>query len=605
MASGTSLTHRKKPSDPEHEHIIEPSGNINTADDELENHRYSISEEDDDEKHDLGFNTFSFIFVSPVISVATAYAIFIICVQIGILSLVLLNQLGSPRPENLFKIPPRAKYEVIAAQGLAILVTVFVASDNIDALDVFYVKLDKKDSSLIDKFPEAATWKWGLAHILQFIVGTLGIVVSFIFIVQSTEVLELFGNFVVVQFVSMLDDVAFELAIRHLFTSNLLEVAQRIKTVKMSYYGSNLRRHVRRVAYVLLLVTLYTFWGLVRYRQKEGVYYVAECNRFKISFEDKSFDFFKIRPDNIWKNSTRYDVIRGRESEPIRYSSFNDYYYPKPKGKGFELQNNRPVFYQRGFTSFARESDSQDAKLRPPGKISYCKGIKAWVFSIENIYKSPIYDPKDDGCNWLMKSKETLASLLDDVEEEDWDVWTGEISETKVDITCIDCRRPSKKASSKQPSKKNVLDCNYNGYCSNDSVCVCNKDWTGGRCGVSYKCKSFEFEDGSSDILTDKDGVGMIVHDRPVHYVLEAPDLYLILYFGRRYVILELISEDHDVSDFTYLSKFHSAWNGFDSASKPILKTELTKKDSLNGLQWLNYTTDENMGFAFVCQTVF
>ena len=66
---------------------------------------------------------------------------------------------------------------------------------------------------------------------------------------------------------------------------------------------------------------------------------------------------------------------------------------------------------------------------------------------------------EDGGCNWLARSPETPGYDLLDVASSMWDVWTGKISQTGVNIQCNFCEGQS--------------DCNLNGMCV-EGKCVCD-----------------------------------------------------------------------------------------------------------------------------------
>ena len=158
------------------------------------------------DKFQLQQDIFTFFFISPIFSWGFLYATCIYTLQLSILILAMTGLLKDADHGNPLHIPLHTEVDVLIAQFAALLVSVFTAKDIIHALDVFQVQYSE---SVKDVFPNATRQKWYLSHFLRLTEGCLGILVAFFFIVQSTDVLDLFLDFAVVQFVSELDDIAF------------------------------------------------------------------------------------------------------------------------------------------------------------------------------------------------------------------------------------------------------------------------------------------------------------------------------------------------------------------------------------------------------------
>lgn len=81
--------------------------------------------------------------------------------------------------------------------------------------------------------------KWEVSNLMRLVEGALVLFVSFIFIIQSQEAIELWLNFAGVTFVGALDDAAFVLAGHNFFGVTAKKVADRVSHVQVYTKKSN------------------------------------------------------------------------------------------------------------------------------------------------------------------------------------------------------------------------------------------------------------------------------------------------------------------------------------------------------------------------------
>ena len=109
----------------------------------------------------------------------------------------------------------------------------------------------------------------------------LGILVAFVFIVQSEDVLNLFLDFSAVQFVSELDNVGYYIADKgYISFSGVEELTESMKDVKMRQVNNRSQRTAKKsmkrrkmlqlLVFYLTMVGLYSVWGLVKVSQSKG-----------------------------------------------------------------------------------------------------------------------------------------------------------------------------------------------------------------------------------------------------------------------------------------------------------------------------------------------
>ena len=318
----------------------------------------------------------------------------------------------------------------------------------------------------------------------------------------------------------------------------------------------------QKIMLLLSIFALFMGWGSLLINQNRAIYHQAECQRFEVKFDPRSFDFFR---DTCQQNNTIHNCADSWtiRQDQIDYSSFNDVYEAEENDDGsIKLVDYRPVYNQRdktGFNAFGEDS--------PGGKFRYCHEEEAWVFVIDRVSKSEV-DVEDGGCNWLMKSPKTKAFTLHEVELDGWVMWTGILHVMQsFSISCLECSGEIDKPSA---------DCTYHGKCSNKK-CVCDSNWTGSQCESCASCSRLELtlgnETRSSGFkrLDNGNFKTIEVYGRPVYYkvdIFDNPDpaLRFISYTGRRYAMYDLsgkmsLSTTIATDLRKFFKTFHSTWD--------------------------------------------
>jgi hypothetical protein len=572
-------------------------------------------------------DVFSMIFVSPVLSSTFVYAIFIVGVQISILTLALINQLREGVKGNWLDLPPHTTVEVNIAQGIALLLSVITAKDVIVPLKAFQVVYNPE---IRKKFPAATYTRWIFSHVLRFSEGVFLIFAAFIFIVKSSDVLDLFLDFAVVQFVGALGNFWFHLALKGYLQFPIVSlvangitksVAFDYKRVESQNTAPGFQRigiprveRVRKLIFFLLLSILYGGWITTKALQSQGYYYNFDCQRFQVKFEDYQYDFFeKVCSSRQEKDCPQQWTQKG---QALSYGSFDDVYEKSIRANGdIVLHNHRPKYTQRGLAGI--DAFGEDS---PSGEIKYCEEENAWVFAISGIDRG---QANIDDCNWLMKSPKTNALTLGDVPKGGWQIWTGQMSKGGIDVTCIECEQDDM-----IDIQDGSVSCNYNGICNNDKTCKCVFPFMGAQCGVCAACqvlelKNYQNNDGNKPqfflegkmVRLDKEpNKPFELYNRPVYYHgldyasdiwLTSDNLYVLMYSENRWGVWNMTNRLNIVADgqlelLDYLETFHSAWNT-NNTTLPDFISVLTDSPTPKNLVWKNSKTGDVAGFEFTC----
>jgi len=604
-------------------------------------------DEDDVEAFYIEEDVFSIFFVSPVFSIAFWYALGIFALQMTILILAAINLLEGSTPNNPISVPAHTSGVVIFAEIIAIFTSVLTATDIFaffDALNVEY------DECVLETFPAASRSKWHLGNVLRLVEGVMGIFVAFLFICQADDVLQLFLDFAAVQFVSEMDNIGFYVIDRGYILMNLGDVTDNIKRTtflartKLQVCAIGHRKHslpttaIRNASVASMCLFLYIAWMLVWYEQNRGDYFWDDCTEFQVNFVDKSYhNFFDYKCDqlqltyeNVMKDEKATDEEQmvakqrlcsqgwTRRNDAIDYSSFNGMYSVATKINSDRIQmfHDRPLYIQK----HEDQTAFQFYDKSPSGEFKYCEQLKAWVFTIPGVTKGV----GADDCSWLMKSRKTEALSLDDVDEQDWMVWSGVVSEASVDITCVECRR-GKYEKINAPA----VGCSFHGVCADkrgnktrEQICKCDEGWMGPQCATCVACGALSID---SPLWGDSDGRGMIrlnetdkkpldIYGRPVYYHgyvgngSIAEPLMVVLYAGDKYWIMNLDELDDPKKDIsgpkqlvTELKSFHSTWD-IREDYKPVYISEVTDRSMPVGVSWKDHATHDDAGIGrFKC----
>ena len=183
--------------------------------------------------------------------------------------------------ENFLQVPYGVTPVVRSAGFLSLLLAVIYFRDLLDAFERLHEGYDRE--SALAQSPHATYCKWLLAFSLQFINGSIFLLVIFVLNVQSKTVIGMMLNFAALGFITEIDDVAFELASRGYFSDSLQQACLEVKEHKTLDMKGPLVRKLALLFFSLAVVGPYSY---VAVGQAQGQYV---CRRIEAQFGD-SFD---------------------------------------------------------------------------------------------------------------------------------------------------------------------------------------------------------------------------------------------------------------------------------------------------------------------------
>lgn len=182
-----------------------------------------LEEELDDERFDLGEDVYSLIFFSPVRSWAFVFASYMIVLKITLFSF-LATDLYRQSGGNFGEIRDPL---IRATQFFMLPIAIAMQEDLIHTYTrVANIKYDK---SIMDISSSATEKKFALSFVLRFLDGMYSLIINFVVMLITNEVLSLFLNFAALGFLQSIDDVAFHLAANGYLGDRLEDICTLVK----------------------------------------------------------------------------------------------------------------------------------------------------------------------------------------------------------------------------------------------------------------------------------------------------------------------------------------------------------------------------------------
>ena len=298
-----------------------------------------------------------------------------------------------------------------------------------------------------------ARWQWILSVATCFFEGGLCLSVTFILIMQSSDVVGLFLDFLAVTFVSTLDNIMFSLA-RDGYFSKLIQVETeevmkvRVPKPKKTWHW------FRPLVFFIVSGSMLVGWGIIVIGQQAGNY--LSCQKITVQFGDEFHA-------NLGYFSGIYEV-----------SHFDP--------------NGRPVYREQGN---AIESSSYTGAI-----FAYCEIESAWTFSYQEEKGADI-----DPCKWHAKSAETKSFDIMVISPSEWFAYgkksKGAMPFQHFSLLCLDCGFESQRGS-----------CSSAGNCV-DNQCICDETRYGLNCEFEEPCPLIEVDTSTAEFPGPKVSVGV------------------------------------------------------------------------------------------------
>eukprot|EP00984_Skeletonema_dohrnii_P011244 scaffold4470_cov99-Skeletonema_dohrnii-CCMP3373.AAC.5 len=550
-----------------HENQSSTAGGDDDAAARVQRRRQSFIDDVDLDPITLPESTHTLLFTEPPKSIPYFISTCIIWLTLLCLYLAFFSNNGLTFG-NKELIPANVHGSVKAAQYTAIFIALLMEEEIPTGL---YLLQRIPRPYFIEKFPELKYGDFVYSNMMRILMGYLFLLNVLFILIKSRDVLQIFFDFVALQFIQQLGDIAFKLARMSMLSTSMKEATTR------RYFRTEFRRPTGWKAKSFLFVAVYLFnlcWLLA------GMIYVS-VKQSRGDFQCKSITV-KFRED-IWREATLDS--NPEDKRVLVYSFFNGVY-----AQDGSMHDGRPVYIERRkfdgteFDTTLPSFNPFNATVIIPAKIQYCERIRAWVFMHENILKSKRDNSSD--CPWLLRSETTSVYDIEEVKGP-WQAWQGVIETTDVLIACNEC--------------SDEADCNLNGVCNEGGSCDCYEDvkgstFLGPRCEVVLKdyCRTIIGGESRSVLHAKSHGSGQLweAYNRPMYRynlgsgspLLDGNDNMFFLIFSGSSEVGEVMFTEEYREPTAYAAKnYHAFWDevytqdgGTEVVSDPVGATGYT-----------------------------
>ena len=222
----------------------------------------------DPDQRQLEEDSFSFLVFSSSWA-STLSAIFVFLLQLCLFFVIFTHNYEHDPPranegaaidtvKESFRLPHEIEDQEVRLAGFfALIIALPTQQDVMISLTLWR---DGYSDKMFASFKGTSYLKWAASSICRFLEGSLGLAVSLLLIVRSTDVLDLLLNFSAIEVVTTLDDAAFSLAKRGYFGENASHDAWKVSKTVYVVPKASTRWYLSNLMHFILFAILCTFW---------------------------------------------------------------------------------------------------------------------------------------------------------------------------------------------------------------------------------------------------------------------------------------------------------------------------------------------------------
>jgi hypothetical protein len=235
--------------------------------------RPSVIEEllhEGDHYKDLSQDTFTLMILARPLSKQWAFGVIVFALQATLLTMVISEQYSSSKGSTPFDVPYKVPPIVHVGQFLAIILSLATQTDLVISIVTFIMLWFKRRvhwTQLIKVSEDSSVFVW-LSRVAfpagcEFIEGLLVLIATFVIVIQSDSIIELFKDFAAMQLISELDNMSFWLALHGYLGKDLAYGAKQARKIKVHevYITTCLGIPLRSVVLLILFVSMAGGWG--------------------------------------------------------------------------------------------------------------------------------------------------------------------------------------------------------------------------------------------------------------------------------------------------------------------------------------------------------
>ena len=251
----------------------------------------------DDLLDDLPQDVFSFLFIGSTFGFAFNFGALIFLIQVAAIALILIDLLMDSQHINPLVVPSAVPWPTSISQVICLLMTGFMVSYNLVSSLLNIVNPAKaffliEDDGKKRRYLEVINWKWIVLNLLRLFQATLSLLVSFILIVQSDVVIELYFNFAGLVFIDELGAMIFILASDDFLLKGADDICQKVNQIKLCREKRRMTMlpgicpcntfYRRNMILPIIHVALFFGWLYIFVQQRIGAY-IPQSIRVQVS----------------------------------------------------------------------------------------------------------------------------------------------------------------------------------------------------------------------------------------------------------------------------------------------------------------------------------
>lgn len=242
---------------------------------------------------ELPQDVYSFLATSTLGSVPFWLAVIVVFgFQYTLLFLLLGTQTDFNKSQNPLDLPENVEISVRITQALLLVIAMFQQDDLLVAIET----LNRGVPTLFrgkETFQNMSSWRWTISCLIRMSTGLLGLLAAFVLSIQSDNVLDVVLNVLGVEFVSNLDNLAFELGSKGYFGRFIKRATEDV--CEATFHRRKDNTWIRRVMHIIIALTLLigVLSGLsfIFYRQDANFLSVREIH---VEFDDDIVPFLGL-----------------------------------------------------------------------------------------------------------------------------------------------------------------------------------------------------------------------------------------------------------------------------------------------------------------------
>jgi len=251
----------------------------------------------------LSEDTFALMKIQGLSTTTYLFSYFIYTLQILLLAVVLAKPLASSDDPTIFDVPFRVDWYTQIGQFLAIILIVATSKDVVmpfRELSILWISNYSEWKKLLyqeNLTPKQKINAWMLhvllPNILQIVEGLAVFLASYIIILQSEDIFDLFKDFAAMQIIAELDNAMFWLADHAYFGTRLKNDCTESKRLKFKDEDRNICFGIKLRPFITAIIFITTIAGFIpiTIRQQNGQYFRYKYPRCDIAPDQ--IEFFK------------------------------------------------------------------------------------------------------------------------------------------------------------------------------------------------------------------------------------------------------------------------------------------------------------------------